>query len=79
MNNGTSGESSGAKLRSEEPDELKIGIFDSLNQRFPYYFIIFNRVLELEYISTGIAELVGYEEGELLGRTGGRTSCTRMI
>ena len=69
MNNGTSGESSGAKLRSEEPDELKIGIFDSLNQRFPYFFIIFNRVLELEYISTGIAELVGYEEGELLGRT----------
>lgn len=52
--------------------ELEAEIFGALNHRFPYYFVVFNSSLRIEYLSAGTAELIGYESGDLLGQTVGQ-------
>lgn len=50
-------------------DDLERRIFDALNRRFPYFFIVINTALELDYVSDGSAALIGFSTEELLGRT----------
>lgn len=43
-------------------------MFDALDERFPYFFILINSSLELDYVSGGVDRLIGFTSDELLGR-----------
>lgn len=49
--------------------ELELTIFDALNHRFPYFFIIIDPDLTLGYVSAGSKELVGWDTDELMATT----------
>ena len=54
---------------NDDLKQLEVRIFDALNRRFPYFFIVINTALQLDYVSQGSAALIGFDTDELLGST----------
>lgn len=57
-----------AEKKVDESD-LELAIYGALNHRFPYFFIIINPELGLDYVSAGTESMIGLTAQQLMART----------